>query len=109
MLGKYHAWYYDIDSIDIIKGYLVILQIFINIRWKAQYCIRQAIVFCAGVIAVRFCRSLVTKCVSLNNQTWPARLVDVNPDERNNYPFMVSLDRCEWSCNIVEVPFGRIN
>ena len=87
MLGKYHAWYYDIDSIDIIKGYLVILQIFINIRWKAQYCIRQAIVFCAGVIAVRFCRSLVTKCV----------------------PFMVSLDRCEWSCNTVEVPFGRIN
>ena len=42
-----------------------------------------------------FPRSLVTKCLSLNNVPCLARstLIDLNPDELHYYPLMVSL-RC---------------
>ena len=44
-----------------------------------------------------------TKCLSLNDETcmvWPT-LIDLNPAELKNYPFMISLDKCIGSCNVL--------
>ena len=46
-----------------------------------------------------------TKCISLNNQLCMARamVINLNPNKHNqglhHYPLMVSLDRCNGSCN----------
>ena len=52
-----------------------------------------------------FSGSLPAKCIFLNNQTCITRptFIDLNPVEYNwglhQYPFMVSLDRCNGGCN----------
>ena len=48
--------------------------------------------------------TLATKCVSLNNEPCMASLclVDLNPVELNCDPFMMSLDKCNGSYNVVE-------
>ena len=50
-----------------------------------------------------FSRSLATKCVSLNIEPCIATitLIDLNLIELNYYPFMISLDKCNGSCNVV--------
>ena len=35
-------------------------------------------------------------------------LIDLNPDEINHYPSIISLYKCDGGCNTVEDPFGRI-
>ena len=35
-------------------------------------------------------------------------LIDLNPDELHYYRFIISMNWCNGSCNIVEVLFGRI-
>ena len=47
--------------------------------------------------------SLTTKCVSLSNESCLARptLIDLNLIELNYYPFMISLDKCNRSCNAI--------
>ena len=35
-------------------------------------------------------------------------ITDLNPDELHYYPLIISLNRCDGSCNTVEDPFGRI-
>ena len=50
-----------------------------------------------------FCGSLAANCVWLNNEpciTSPTLLV-LNPVEFNYYRFMISLDKCNGSCNAV--------
>ena len=39
--------------------------------------------------------------MSLNNQSCMTRptLIDINPVKFNYYPFMISLDKCNGSCN----------
>ena len=51
-----------------------------------------------------FCGSLTTKCVSINNEKCMTRpiLIDLNPVELSHYPFMISLDKCNGSCNAVD-------
>ena len=51
-----------------------------------------------------FSGSLVTKCVSLNNESCMNRstLIDLNPFDLNFYLFMISLDKCSGSCNVVD-------
>ena len=46
----------------------------------------------------------------MNNQPCMVRptLIVFNPDKLPYYPFIVSLGRCNKSCNTVEDPFGRI-
>ena len=46
----------------------------------------------------------------MNSQTCMVRpaLIDLNPDELHYYPFMISLGRCDGSCDTAEYPFGRI-
>ena len=48
--------------------------------------------------------SLATKYVSLNNKLCmisPA-FINLNPIELNYYPFMIMLDKCNGSCNVVD-------
>ena len=44
-----------------------------------------------------------TKCLSLNDELCMVRptLIDLNPVELRYYPFMISLDRCNGSCNVL--------
>ena len=48
-----------------------------------------------------FSRSLATICVSLNNEKCMTRptLIDFIPIELNFYPFIISLDKCNRTCN----------
>ena len=55
------------------------------------------------IVLLSFIESFVTKCVSINNYPSMTRptLIDVNPIEFNYYSFMISLDKCNLSCNFV--------
>ena len=48
-----------------------------------------------------FSESLATKCMSSNSEQCITRpvLIDLNPVELNYYSFMISLDKCNGSCN----------
>ena len=54
------------------------------------------------VVLLRFSESLATKFLSLNDENMHVRstLIDLNPDEQD-YPFMISLDKCTGGCNIL--------
>ena len=51
-----------------------------------------------------------TKIISLNNEPCLSRpaLFDLNSSELYYYPFMVSLDRCNGSCNTLDDLSSRI-
>ena len=57
------------------------------------------------IVLLTFSGWLATKCIMLNNQACMARptLINLNADKRNQrlryYPFVVSLNRCDGSCN----------
>ena len=44
-----------------------------------------------------------TKCVSLNDETCmvTTTLIDLNSAELKYYPFLISLDKCNGSCNVL--------
>ena len=48
--------------------------------------------------------------MSLNNEQCKTRstLINLNPFELNYYPFMISLDKCNESCNTLTEISGRI-
>ena len=50
-----------------------------------------------------FSESLATKCLFLNDEPFSFRptLVDINPIELKYYSFMVSLNKCTGSCNVL--------
>ena len=53
---------------------------------------------------------LATKCVSLNKEphlTMPT-LINLNLIELNYYPFIVSPDKCNASCNVVDGLYIKI-
>ena len=54
-------------------------------------------------IVLSFSSSLATKCVSLYNESYMIRpsLTDLNPFGLKYYPFMISLDNCNGSCNVM--------
>ena len=55
------------------------------------------------IVLVRFSESLATKFLSLNDEPCmvsPA-LIDLHPTELKYYPFMISLDECTGSCNVL--------
>ena len=57
-------------------------------------------------IILSFSESLAheqTKCLSLNDELCMVRptLIDLNPVERKYYPFIISLDKCNESCNVL--------
>ena len=55
------------------------------------------------IVLLSFTSSLATKCVSLNDETFMIRptLIDLNPFQLNYYPFLISLDKCSGSCNVL--------
>ena len=67
--------------------------------------IRQAIIASSS-----FSGSLATKCISLNDEPCLVKpnLIDLSPNELHYYLFMVSLDRCDGSCNTLDYPFDRL-
>ena len=58
--------------------------------------------------------SNLTACISLNNQPWVTKptLIDSNLGEYNQgvsyYPFVVNLDRSNWSTNTLDDQSSRI-
>ena len=67
----------------------------------------------SGLIVSMANDSSLTACISLNNQPCITRstLVDLNSYEYNQglgyYTFMVNLDRCNGSCNILDDPSDK--
>ena len=61
---------------------------------------RQIIQF---IVLLNFSESLATKCLFLNDKPFSFRptLVDINPIELKYYSFMVSLNKCTGSCNVL--------
>ena len=61
-------------------------------------------------LLLRFNVQLATKCISLYNEACLARrtLNGLNSNELNYHPFIISLDRCNESCTILDDPSGRI-
>ena len=55
------------------------------------------------IVLLSFSESLPTKCGSLNDEPLMVRpiLIDLNPIELKYYPFMISLDKCKGSCNVL--------
>ena len=55
------------------------------------------------IVLWSFSESLTTKCVSLNDEPYMVSptLIDLNPFELKYYPFMISLEQCSGSCNIL--------
>ena len=56
------------------------------------------------IVLLSFSGSLATKFVSLNNEPLMIMVtfVDSNSIELNYYLFMISLDKCNGSCNVVD-------
>ena len=50
-----------------------------------------------------FNKSFTTKCQFLNDEpcTVRATLIDMNPAELKYYPFMINLNKCTGSCNVL--------
>ena len=66
------------------------------------------------LVLLCFCGSLAAaktiKCVSVNNQqfmVW-STIIDLNLEELYYYLFIISMNRCDGTCNTIEDPFGRI-
>ena len=57
----------------------------------------------ALIVLLSFSSSLATKCVSLNDKPCMFRptLIDLNPVELTYYLFMISLDKCNGSYNVL--------
>ena len=45
----------------------------------------------------------IRKCLFLNDEPCVVRptLIDMNPNELKYYPFMISLNKCTGSCNVL--------
>ena len=62
--------------------------------------------FSLFILLLRFSKSLAcdrTKRLFLNDEPCMARptLIDMNPNELKYYPFMISLNKCNGSCNVL--------
>ena len=65
----------------------------------------------AFIAFLRFSGPLATKCISLNNDPCLARptFISLILNELHYYPFIVSLDKCNGSCNTLDDPSCRIS
>ena len=55
------------------------------------------------IVLLSFSESLATKYLFLNNEPCMIRptIIDLNPAEFKYYIFMISLDKCTGSCNVL--------
>ena len=55
------------------------------------------------IVLLSFSELFATKCLSLTDEPcmiWYS-LIDLNPVVLKYYPFMISLDKCSGSCNVL--------
>ena len=59
--------------------------------------------FSLFIVLLSFSISLASKCLFLNDEPCMGRptLIDMNPFEIKYYPFMISLNKCTGSCNVL--------
>ena len=57
------------------------------------------------IVLLSFPTSLATKCLFLNDKPCMVRptLIDLNSVELKYYPFMISLNKCNGSCNFLSL------
>ena len=55
------------------------------------------------IVLLSFSESLATKCLSLNDETCMIilTLIDLKPAELKYYLFIINLDKCSGSCNVL--------
>ena len=55
------------------------------------------------IVFLSFSSSLATKCLSLNDEPCMVRLtlIDLIPLDLKYYPFIISLYKCNGSCNVL--------
>ena len=55
------------------------------------------------IVLLCFTQALATKCAFLNDKPYMVRptFIDMNPVELKYYPFMISLNKCSGSCNVI--------
>ena len=55
------------------------------------------------IVLLCFTQTLATKCAFLNDKPYMVRptFIDMNPVELKYYPFMISLNKCTASCNVL--------
>ena len=96
--------YETIDVIDIVNIPKYLIK---NIILSGF--LKQALIILV-LMLLGFGGLLTTKCLSLDNQTRTVTStdIDLNPDQLHLYPFAVSLDRRDGSCNTADDPFGRV-
>ena len=61
--------------------------------------------FSPFIVLLSFSKSLATECLFLNDEQSIVRptLIDINPHELKYYPFMISLNKCAASCNVLSL------
>ena len=59
--------------------------------------------FSLFIVLLTFNKSLATKCLFLNDEPCMVRpaLIDMNPAELKYYSFMINLNKCTGSCNVL--------
>ena len=59
--------------------------------------------FSLFIVLLSFRKSLATKCLFLNDESCIVRptAIDMNPNELKYYPFMIGLNKCTGSCNVL--------
>ena len=59
--------------------------------------------FSLFIVLLSFSSSLATKCLFLNDEPCMVRptLIGLNPVDLKYYPFMISLNKCTESCNVL--------
>ena len=83
--------YNSIDKFDIIKNSEIFNKLMVSL-------IKQMV-----IVLLSFTSSLATKFVSLNDEPCMVRptVIGLNPVELKYYPLMISLDKCNGSCNVL--------
>ena len=57
--------------------------------------------FSLFIVLLIFSSSLPVKCLFLNDEPYMDPLIDLDHDELKYYQFMISLDKCAGSCNVL--------
>ena len=62
------------------------------------------------LVLLFFDGSLTIKCIPLSSQPCLVRVtvIDLNLDQVHYCQFVISMSRCDGSCNTLDDPFGRI-
>ena len=62
------------------------------------------------MLILGFGRSVAMKCVSINNPQYSAKLklIGSNLNVFHHYPFIISMNRCDGSCNTLNDPLSVV-